>query len=160
MVAQTQTRTGTDVMECLVHAQANAIASYLNYKRYHWFTFGAHFRDLYLFFDEVAGEAFAEIDPFGERIRMLHGDPLSTPREIERAATIRMAEGKVTPRQMLEEALANERNIIEGMRRGAKVAEESGDYGTNDLFSQHVQTHGKYAWFIQEFLRKDDGMGA
>jgi starvation-inducible DNA-binding protein len=147
-------------MECLVHAQANAVVSYLNYKRYHWFTFGAHFRDLHLFFDEVADAAFAEIDPFGERIRMLHGDPLSTPREIEHGSTIRIAEGKEPPRQMLEEALNNERIIIEGMRRGAKLAEENADYGTNDLFSQHVQTHEKYAWFIEEFLRKGDGIGA
>ena len=160
MVAQTQTRQATSVMDCLVHAEANAIASYLNYKRYHWYTYGAHFRDLHLFFDELADAAFAEIDPFGERIRMLHGDPLSQPREIERASTISIAEGKPAPRRMLEEALSNERNIIEGMRKGAKLAEEAGDYGTNDLFSNHVQTHEKYAWFIEEFLRKDDGMGA
>jgi starvation-inducible DNA-binding protein len=164
MVAQTQTRTrtgtGTDVMECLVHAQSNAVISFLNYKRYHWYTYGAHFRDLHLFFDEVADAAFAEIDPFGERIRMLGGEPLSTPGELERHATIRIAEGQPQPRRMLEEALVNERNIIEGMRRGAKLSEEKGDYGTNDLFSQHVQTHEKYAWFIEEFLRKDDGMGA
>jgi starvation-inducible DNA-binding protein len=160
MVAQTKVRPETEVMECLVAAQSNAVISYLNYKRYHWFTFGPHFRDLHLFFDEVADAAFAEIDPFGERIRMLHGDPLSTPREIERAATIGIADGKPKPRQMLEDALRNERTIIEGMRRGAKQAEEAGDYGTNDLFSQNVQTHEKYAWFIEEFLRKDDGLGA
>jgi len=162
MVAQTQTRqrTSNDVMECLVHSQANAVVSYLNYKRYHWFTYGAHFRDLHLFFDEVAEAALAEIDPFGERMRMFGGDPVSSPREIERAATIRIAEGQPQPRRMLEEALENERIMIEGMRRGAKVAEENGDYGSNDLFSQRVQTHEKYAWFIEEFLRKDDGMGA
>jgi len=162
MVAQTQTRTrtNTDVMECLVHAQANAVASYLNYKRYHWYTYGAHFRDLHLFFDEVAEAAFGEVDPFAERVRMLGGEPLSMPREIERNATIRIAEGQPQPRRMLEEALENERNIIEGMRRGAKLADEAGDYGTNDLFAQHVQTHEKYAWFIEEFLRRDDGLGA
>ena len=79
--------------------------------------------------------------------------------EIERAATITLAEGKPSPREMLQQALDNERRIIDGMRRGAKQSEECGDYGTNDLFSQHVQTHEKYAWFIEEFLKKNDGMG-
>jgi starvation-inducible DNA-binding protein len=151
--------TSTDVMQSLVTAQANAISSYLNYKRYHWFTFGPHFRDLHLFFDEVAADALLEVDPFGERLRMLGGDAISHPREIERAATITLAEGKPNPREMLQQALNNEQRIIDGMRRGAKQAEECGDYGTNDLFSQHVQTHEKYAWFIEEFLKKNDGMG-
>jgi starvation-inducible DNA-binding protein len=150
MVTQTrqqQQMTGThggtsnDVMQSLVSTQANAISSYLNYKRYHWFTFGPHFRDLHLFFDEVAEAALGEVDPFGERLRMLGGDAISHPRE------------------MLQQALDNEHRIIDGMRRGAKQAEECGDYGTNDLFSQHVQTHEKYAWFIDEFLKKNDGMG-
>jgi starvation-inducible DNA-binding protein len=159
MVAQTQTRTDSRVIETLVHTQANAIASYLNYKRYHWFTFGPHFRDLHLFFDELAGAAFAEIDPFGERIRMLGGDPLSHPREIERAATIRIADGKPTPRGMLQEALDNELRIIDEMREGARMADEAQDPGTNDLYATSVQTHEKYAWFIREFMQKGDEMG-
>lgn len=159
MVAQTKPRTGSAVIEGLVHSQANAIAGYLNYKRYHWFTYGAHFRDLHLFFDELAEAAFAEVDPFGERIRMLGGDPVSHPKEIERAATIRIADGKATPRQMLEDALDNELHVIEEMKAGARAAEVAGDYGTNDLYATSVQTHEKYAWFIREFVRKDDGMG-
>ena len=79
-----QTGTSNEVMQSLVCAQANAISSYLNYKRYHWFTFGPHFRDLHLFFDEVAAAALSEVDPFGERLRMLGGDSISHPREIER----------------------------------------------------------------------------
>lgn len=154
MVAETQTR----VIACLQHAQANAVISYLNAKRYHWFTYGPLFRDLHLFFDELAADAFAEIDPLGERIRMLGGDALSTPRELEAHSTVVIAEGKPATRQMLEEALRNERQIVGEMREGARVADEESDYGTNDLFSGLVQTHEKHAWFIDEFLRRDDGM--
>lgn len=156
MVARTESR----VIECLTHAQANAVISYLNYKRYHWFTYGPHFRDLHLFFDELADAAFAEVDPFGERIRYLGGDPISRPSEIEQATTIRIADGKPTPRAMLDEALANERRIIDEMRTAARLADEAGDIGTNDLFATHVQTHEKYAWFIEELLRTGDGLGS
>jgi len=156
----TQTARATNVIDCLIQTQSNAIVSYLNYKRYHWYTYGPHFRDLHLFFDELANAAFAEVDPFGERVRYLGGDPPSTPTEIERRATIRVSQSKGSPREMLEEALRNERQIIEEMRQAAKLAEESGDYGSNDLYSQHVQTHEKYAWFIDEMLRGDDPFGA
>lgn len=151
MVAATETA----VIEGLKHAQANAIASYLNAKRYHWYTYGPRFRDLHLFWDEVAASALAEIDPLGERVRMLGGDSLSTPQEIERWATIQIAEGQQTPDQMLRQALDNERRIIEEMRQGARKAEQESDFGTNDLYSSLMRNHEKYAWFIEEFLRRE-----
>ncbi|HXK34418.1 MAG TPA: DNA starvation/stationary phase protection protein [Dehalococcoidia bacterium] len=154
------TATKSGVMECLKHAQANAVTLYLNNKRYHWYTYGQHFRDLHLFFDEMASSAFAEIDPLGERIRMLGGDPLSDLGEIRQWVTIQIASGEQSPRQMLEEALANERRVIDEMRTGAILADEQRDPGSNDLFSTLVQNHEKYAWFIAETLRQDGSMGA
>ena len=155
MVSTTQSR----IIPALRTTQANAVMMYLNNKRYHWFSFGPHFRDIHLFFDEMANGALAEVDPFGERARMLGGDPVSTPQEIESTASIRAAEGQMNPREMLEEALSNERRIIQEMREAARRAEEENDYGTNDLYSQSVQTHEKNAWFIEEFLRRGDGLG-
>jgi starvation-inducible DNA-binding protein len=146
------------VIDHLKHTQANALTMYLNSKRYHWFTYGPLFRDLHLFFDELAAAALAEVDPFGERIRMLGGEPLSKPAEIEYWGTVHIADGQQTPRQMLEEALANEQRIIAEMREAAAVADEAGDPGTNDLYATAVQTHEKHAWFIQEFLRGEDDM--
>lgn len=156
MVAKTETR----VVLALKHAQANALALYLNAKRYHWFTYGPLFRDIHLFFDELAADALAEIDPFGERLRMLGAAALSHPREIESWATVRLADGTPTPADMLREALANEHTVVREMREGARVAEEEGDPGTNDLFATYVQTHEKHAWFIEQFLRKGDGLVA
>jgi starvation-inducible DNA-binding protein len=155
MVAQT---TETRVTECLKHAQANAIILYLNNKRYHWFTYGPLFRDMHLFFDEMAASAFGEVDPFAERARMLGGDPISTPDEIRQWTTVRTATGKPSPREMLEEALENERRVIEEMREAARISDDQGDPGSNDLFATTVQNHEKYHWFIEEFLRSQDGM--
>lgn len=154
MVSTTQTR----IIPALRRSQANALVMYLNSKRYHWFTYGPLFRDLHLFFDEMAVDALAEVDPLGERTRMLGGDALSTPREIADTASVRTADGTPQPREMLEEALSNERQIIGEMREGARLADEEHDYGTNDLFATLVQTHEKHAWFIDEFLRRNDGM--
>jgi len=146
------------ITSVLRQSQANALILYLNAKRYHWFTYGPLFRDLHLFFDELAADALAEVDPFGERARMLGADALSTPREIESCASVRIAEGKPSPKEMLEEALDNERRVIGEMRAAARIAEEESDFGTNDLFSRLVQTHEKHAWFIEESLRRTDRM--
>ena len=154
MVITTQTR----IIPALRRSQANALVMYLNAKRYHWFTYGPLFRDLHLFFDEMAAGALAEVDPLGERARMLGGDALSTPQEIASMASVQIADGKPQPHEMLDEALGNERRIIGEMRDAARMAEEENDYGTNDLFSTLVQAHEKNAWFIEEFLRRGDGM--
>jgi len=154
------TKTDTRVMTSLKTAQANSVVLYLNAKRYHWFTYGPLFRDLHLFWDEVAAAAQAEIDPLGERIRMLGGEPVSAPREIESYASITVAEGRKNPREMLEEALRNEERIIGEMRAAARQADDEGDPGSNDLFATLVQTHEKHAWFIREYLERGDGMVA
>jgi starvation-inducible DNA-binding protein len=154
MVSTTQTR----IIPAIRRAQANATVMFLNNKRYHWFTYGPLFRDVHLFFDEMAGSALAEIDPLGERARMLGGDPVSTPQEIAGTASVRVADGRPAVREMLEEALMNERQIVGEMREAARLADEEHDPGTNDLFATMVQTHEKYAWFIDEFLRRGDGL--
>lgn len=156
MVSSTEARVAT----CLKRAQANALVLHLNSKRYHWYTYGPLFRDLHLFFDELAADALAEIDPIGERLRMLGGEPVSTPQEIQAWATVQIADGKPAPIEMLREALANERQVIHEMRDAAFIAEAERDPGTVDLFSRVVQTHEKHAWFIEEMLRKNDGLVA
>ena len=154
MVAAAETR----VIAALKHAQADAVASYLNAKRYHWYTYGPLFRDIHLFFDELANDAFGEIDPLAERLRMLGGEPISTPREIESWATVAIADGKPSPHDMFVEALANEQKLIAALRDAARLADDEHDPGTNDLFATLVQTHEKHAWFIEEFLRREDGL--
>lgn len=152
------TKTKSRVIESLTHSQANVVCLYLNAKRYHWYTYGPLFRDLHLLFDEIAMAAQEQIDPFGERLRILGGDPVSTPDEIKSTATIAIAHGKQTPADMLAEALQNERRVVEEMREGARFADDENDPGTNDLFATSVQVHEKYAWFLEEALRRGDGI--
>ena len=51
----------TALVKALNRNQANALVSYLNYKKYHWLTFGPLFRDLHLLFEEQGGEIFANL---------------------------------------------------------------------------------------------------
>lgn len=53
---------------------ANALVLYVNYKHYHWQTFGPLFRDLHLMFDEFAQAVLSTTDEFAERVRMIGQD--------------------------------------------------------------------------------------
>lgn len=147
-----------DVVATLNRQQANALVSYLNYKKYHWLTFGPLFRDLHLLFEEHATQVHDMVDELAERALMLDGQPLADPAAYLPAATVKPSRGEKTVEEMLEEALANHDVVIREMHVDADLAGRSGDIGTADLYTRLVQTHQKQRWFLKELLRKKDGL--
>lgn len=156
MTATLQTQ--QSVVETLNRQQANALVAYLNYKKYHWLTFGPLFRDLHLLFEEQGGEVFAMIDELAERSLMLDGAPVADPSDYLPTATVRPSVGKLSVREMVEEAIATHELIIKEMHEDAEVADKVGDIGTADLYTRLVQTHQKHRWFLKEILKKGDAL--
>jgi starvation-inducible DNA-binding protein len=137
---------------------ANAFILYLNYKHYHWQSYGPLFRDLHLLFDEFATVVLSTVDDFAERVRMIGQNPVSSPQEMLTTASVRVAEKNQTIGQMIEEADSNLLLVIKEMRTGARAADEQDDPGTVDLFSRHVQIHEKHEWWLRDILEKRDGL--
>lgn len=137
---------------------ANAIALFLNYKRYHWQTYGPLFRDLHLLFDEQGKEVLETVDPLGERLRILGAAPVASPGEVDRTATVIHDGGKETVHDMLQEAFANHERSIRELREAIKAADAEEDPGTANLLGDILQTHEKQAWFLREVLQRGDGL--
>jgi starvation-inducible DNA-binding protein len=144
------------VVEALHREQASALVLFLNYKKYHWLTFGPHFRDLHLLFEEHGTQVLASIDELAERALMIDGKPLADPAQYLRASLVKPSEGERSVKQMLEEAIAAHEKVIEAMHADAEVATKAGDIGTADLFTRLVQVHQKQRWFLKEIARKAD----
>lgn len=137
---------------------ANAVVLYLNYKHYHWQTYGPLFRDLHKLFDRFAAEVQETLDPFAERVRMIGQNPPATPLEVADLSSVAQAAPHSTPREMVEEADRNLLVVIKEMREGAKTADEHDDPGTVDMFSKFVQVHEKHEWWLRDMLRNGDGL--
>jgi starvation-inducible DNA-binding protein len=150
----------TTLLGALQRQVANAFSLYMNYKRYHWRVFGPHFHDLHRLFDDHAGQILTTIDDFAERVRILGGDPVATPRAVIEVTTVLAPETKEhSVRTMLDEAIANHRRVIAEMRDGVALADELGDPSTADLFTRLVQAHEKQEWFLREIVdRTADGL--
>ena len=146
------------VVKDLRQQVANAVVLYLNYKHYHWQTFGPHFRDLHKLFDDFAEEVLESVDPLAERVRMIGQSPPAHPLEAVDVASVTPAAPHSTMREMLEEADRNALIVIHDMRRGAKTADEHDDPGTVDMFSKFVQVHEKHEWWVRDMLQKGDGL--
>ena len=148
------------VVEHLQRQVANALVLYLNYKHYHWQTYGPMFRDLHLLFDEFAAAVLDTIDEFAERVRMIGQDPVASPQEMLQTASVKVAGRGQTMREMIKEADENLLIVIKEMRAGARAADEADDPGTVDLFSRFVQVHEKHEWWLRDILEKRDGLTA
>jgi starvation-inducible DNA-binding protein len=146
------------VVRTLNRQQANALVAYLNYKKYHWLTYGPLFRDIHLMLDEQAAATYAMIDELAERALMIGGAPVGDPADYLPAATVKPSKGTLSLRKMLEEAAATLDVIIREMHADADTAAKADDIGTTDLYTRLVQVHQKNRWFLAEILRKKDGL--
>jgi starvation-inducible DNA-binding protein len=146
------------VVEHLQRQVANALVIYLNYKHYHWQTYGPMFRDLHLLFDEFAKAVLDTVDEFAERVRMIGQDPVGSPQEMLLTASVKVAGRGQTMREMIKEADDNLLIVIKEMRAGARAADEADDPGTVDLFSRFVQVHEKHEWWLRDILEQRDGL--
>jgi starvation-inducible DNA-binding protein len=152
-------RQDNPVVQHLQKQVANAFVLYANYKHYHWQTYGPLFRDLHLMFDDFAKEVLETVDEIAERIRMIGPDvePVQL-LQLQQKANVHSADANQSMREMLEEADANLIVVIKDLRDAARIAEESNDPGSNDLFSGTVRIHEKHEWFIRQVLKQNDGI--
>ena len=143
------------VIASLQREQASALVLYLNYKKYHWLTFGPHFRDLHLLFEEHGDQVLASVDELAERALMIDGKPLADPSQYLPASLVPGSQGERSVKQMVDEAIAAHDIVIKAMHDDADVATKAGDIGTADLFTRLVQVHQKQRWFLKEISRKE-----
>lgn len=148
------------VVATLNRQQSNALVAYLNYKKYHWSTFGPLFRDLHLLFEEQGAAVFAMIDELAERSLMLDGTPIADPGDYLPTATVQPSVGQLSPMSMVQEAITTHELIIAEMHQDTELASNAGDIGTADLYTRLVQVHQKHRWFLREILKKGDGLVA
>lgn len=154
-----ENRADHPVVQHLQRQVANAFVLYANYKHYHWQTFGPLFRDVHHLFDEFASDVLGTVDELAERIRMIGPDiEYVQLAQMQQAAAVQSAGPGQSLREMIEEADANLLVVIKDMRAAAKIADDSNDPGTVDLFSKTVQIHEKHEWFLRELLKKSDGL--
>src|SRR4030095_12236389 len=104
------------VVNHLQRQVAHAFVLYINYKHYHWHTYGPLFRDLHLLFDEFAEAVLGTLDEFAERIRMIGQDPIFSPKHAMEMASVEVAESGTTVREMIQEADNNLLVVIRDMR--------------------------------------------
>jgi starvation-inducible DNA-binding protein len=132
---------------------ADSFALYLKTKNFHWHMTGKNFRDYHLLLDEHGDQIFAMTDPIAERARKLGGITIHSIGEI--ASYQRLKDNNalhVSPKAMLSELFADNRQLIAFFRAAHELCEQHNDVATTSLIEVWIDETERRAWFLGEIV--------
>ena len=74
---------------------------------------------------------------------------------LERSA-VEEHDGRTDAKSMVEILMKDQETLSGTMSSLAQVAESHGDWATNDMATQRIETHDKYAWMLRAHLKSVD----
>src|SRR5438874_11171561 len=132
---------------------ADVFALYLKTKNFHWHMSGRHFRDYHLLLDEHAEQSFAMTDDIAERARKIGGTTLHSISDVSRHQRLQdNNEESVTPKEMLEELFADNRQLTRFLRSSHEVCEKHNDVATASLIENWIDETERRTWFLSEIV--------
>ena len=124
------------------------------YKKHHWQVSGHTFYQLHLLLDKHYEEQSELVDTIAERIQALGGIAVSMPHDVaEQTRVERPPIHREEVPVQLSRLLEAHELILKESHEFAKIADDAGDDGTNDLLvSDVIRTNELQVWFIAEHL--------
>ena len=144
------------VVDALNTDLANSYVLYHQLKKHHWVVEGAEFRDLHLFLEEAYEHVETGADHIAERAQALGGVPVSGPSNQEARATVDFeGEDVYDIRTMLGNDLEMYGDVIEDLREHIQLADNLGDYATEELLREVLVAVEEDAHHIEHYLEDD-----
>lgn len=124
------------------------------YKKHHWQVSGPTFYQLHLLFDKHAAEQSKLVDLVAERIQVLGGVSIAMAPDVAETTIIpRPPKGRESVPVQISRLLHAHEIVLKEARTMARLADERGDDGTNDiLVSDVIRTNELQAWFVSEHV--------
>ena len=104
-----------------------------------------------MLFDEQADQLLAAIDPLAERVGRIGGTTIRSIAHISTIQTIADDNNDfVSPREMVQRLIADNRHIAETMRTAMELCDEKRDRPTSNLLQELPDETEKRIWFLYE----------
>jgi starvation-inducible DNA-binding protein len=132
---------------------ADVFALYVKTKNFHWHMSGRSFRDYHLLLDEHAEQIFEMTDDIAERARKIGGTTLRSIADISRNQRLQdNNEEAITPKEMLAELHADNRELTRFLRSTHEVCEKHNDVATASLIENWIDETERRTWFLAEIV--------
>ena len=142
-----------DISGALNALLADVFALYLKTKNFHWHMSGPHFRDFHLLLDDHGDQIFAMTDPIAERARKLGGTTIHSIGEIATHQRLKdNNEQHVSPKAMLSELFADNRQLTAFLRSAHEICERRNDVATTSLIEVWIDETERRSWFLGEIV--------
>jgi starvation-inducible DNA-binding protein len=124
------------------------------YKKHHWQVSGPTFYSLHLLFDKHYEEQVKLVDDLAERVQSLGGVTIAMAHDVAEMTRLeRPPRGREEVPVQISRLLEAHEVILSESHLGARMADDNGDHGTNDLLvSQVIRTNEMHVWFLAEHL--------
>jgi starvation-inducible DNA-binding protein len=124
------------------------------YKKHHWQMAGPTFYQLHLLFDKHYEEQNALVDAIAERIQLLGGVSIAMAHDVAEMTLIpRPPKGREEAPVQISRLLHGHEIVLKEARAMARLANQGGDDGTNDLIvSDVIRRNELQVWFVAEHV--------
>ena len=139
----------TQMIELLNRHLASTTDLYSQTKHAHWNVKGPDFMQLHELFDMLAEGVEEYIDIIAERITALGGVAHGTIRMAASGSMLpETSLGSASGAEYLEHLIERYSIMAQSARQAIDSADEAGDMGTSDLFTDIVRDLDKWRWFL------------
>ena len=135
---------------------SDAYTLYLKTHNFHWNVTGPMFNSLHAMFMDQYTEQWTALDEIAERIRALGFNAPGSYAEFSRLSTIKEEPGLTEApdwREMVRQLVVGNEAVCRTAREALDVADDADDAPTEDLLTQRLHTHEKYAWMLRSLLQ-------
>ena len=133
---------------------ADSFAVYQKTHGYHWNVRGPEFFSYHNLLEQQYRDIWAALDEIAERIRALGFAAPASYADFARLSSIK--EGPAVDggdwRAMVQQLVSGNEAVCRTAREVLEIADDADDAPTEDLLTQRLQTHEKYAWMLRSLL--------
>ncbi|MEO6517610.1 MAG: Dps family protein [Pseudoxanthomonas sp.] len=144
------------IADGLSHFLADSYTLYLKTHNFHWNVTGPMFNALHNMFEVQYTEQWNALDEIAERIRALGFNAPGSYREFVALSSITEEPGLTNSadwHEMVRQLVVGNEAVCRTARAALDIADEADDAPTEDLLTQRLQTHEKYAWMLRSLLQ-------
>jgi starvation-inducible DNA-binding protein len=144
------------IADGLARFLADSYTLYLKTHNFHWNVTGPMFNTLHGMFMTQYTEQWTALDEIAERIRALGFNAPGSYAQFVKLASIKEEPG--TPdapewREMVRQLVVGNEAVCRTARKVLEIADDADDNPTEDLLTQRLQIHEKYAWMLRSLLQ-------
>ncbi|MEL6735125.1 MAG: DNA starvation/stationary phase protection protein [Pseudomonadota bacterium] len=153
IAAKLEPKAKAALVEGLTQSLAETAVTTVKAQNFHWNVVGMAFGPLHALFQEIYEDHFVGQDTVAERIKALDGHAEGTMAAWLDRSTVKEHDGKASDRDMIADMVVAQETLSSTYSALCALADEHGDYVTNDLATERVTTHDKFAWMLRVMLR-------